>query len=169
MELAGLKARAMATVDACADELIELSLRIHAHPEVAFEESQACGWLTSWLGERGFKTATGLGGLPTAFLAVAGQGQPVVAIIAEYDALPGIGHGCGHNIIATAAVGAGAAVRSVLEDLPGTVQVIGTPAEEVYGGKAIMIREGAFEGLDAAMMTHPGSRDSVFATALACA
>jgi amidohydrolase len=169
MDLAGLKSSAMATVDACADELIELSLRIHAHPEVAFQESQACSWLTSWLGGRGFKTSTGLAGLPTAFRAVAGGGRPVVAIVAEYDALPGIGHGCGHNIIATTAVGAGAAVGAVLGELPGTVQVIGTPAEEVYGGKAIMIREGAFEGLDAAMMTHPGSRDSVFATALACA
>jgi amidohydrolase len=169
MDLDGLKARALATVDACSDELIELSLRIHAHPEVAFRESQACNWLTTWLGTRGFKTSTGLAGLPTAFRAVAGRGRPVVAIVAEYDALPGIGHGCGHNIIATTAVGAGVAVGAVLDDLPGSVQVIGTPAEEVYGGKAIMIREGAFEGLDAAMMTHPGSRDSVFATALACA
>ncbi len=169
MDLEPLKARAVATVDACGDELIELSLRIHAHPEIAFEESQACGWLTTWLAGRGLSTTTGIAGLPTAFRASAGAGRPAVAIVAEYDALPGVGHGCGHNIIATTAVGAGAAVRDVIDDLPGSVHVIGTPAEEVYGGKAIMIRAGAFEGLDAAMMTHPGSRDSVFAKALACA
>jgi amidohydrolase len=169
MDLEPLKARATAAVDACADELIELSLRIHAHPEVAFQERQACAWLTSWLGDRGFSVRSGIAGLPTAFRAVAGEGRPAVAIVAEYDALPGIGHGCGHNIIATAAAGAGAAVLAVIGELAGSVQVIGTPAEEVYGGKAIMIREGAFEGLDAAMMTHPGTRDSVFAKALACA
>jgi len=169
MDVNELKARAIAAVDACAEELIELSLRIHAHPEVAFEEAHACAWLSAWLRGQGFEVTTGIAGLPTAFRATAGDGRPAVALVAEYDALPGIGHGCGHNIIATAAAGAGAAVRAVIGDVGGSVQVIGTPAEEVYGGKAIMIREGAFEGLDAAMMTHPGTRDSVIAKALACA
>jgi amidohydrolase len=164
-----LKERACAAIDAQADALIELSLRIHAHPEVAFEEKQASAWLGKFLGARGFGVTPGVGSLPTAFRAVAGDGSPAVAILAEYDALPGIGHGCGHNIIATAAVGAGLGVRAVIGDLAGSVQVIGTPAEEVYGGKAIMIREGAFTGIDAAIMTHPGTRDAVMVKALACA
>ncbi|HYM16402.1 MAG TPA: M20 family metallopeptidase [Dehalococcoidia bacterium] len=169
MDIDALKARAAQAVDACAPELLDLSLRIHAHPEVAFHETQACAWLAAWLRGRRFDVTTGIAGLETAFRAVAGAGQPAVAIIAEYDALPGIGHGCGHNIIATAAIGAGAAVRSVIDEVGGAIQVIGTPAEEVHGGKAIMIREGAFVGLDAAMMTHPGTHDSVLTKALACA
>jgi amidohydrolase len=164
-----LKQRARAAIDARASELIALSTRIHAHPELAFNEVQASGWLSDLLRDAGFDVTPGTGGLPTAFRAVAGDGQPAVAIIAEYDALPGIGHGCGHNIIATASAGAGIGVRAVIDQLAGSVQVIGTPAEEVYGGKVAMIRAGAFEGLDAAIMTHPGTRDSVFAKALACA
>ncbi len=169
MDVAQLKSRACAAIEAEAERLISLSHRIHAHPELAFKEFQASEWLTAFLGERQFDVTPGIAGLPTAFRAVAGNGQPVVAILAEYDALPGIGHGCGHNIIATAAVGAGAGVRAVIGELGGSVQVIGTPAEEVYGGKVAMIREGAFEGLDAAIMTHPGTRDAVVAKALACA
>jgi amidohydrolase len=169
MGLADLKARACAAIDADAERLISLSHRIHANPELAFNEHQAAAWLAAFLTEGKFEVASGIAGLPTAFRAVAGRGEPVVAILAEYDALPGIGHGCGHNIIATAAAGAGAGVRAVIEALQGTVQVIGTPAEEVYGGKVAMIREGAFEGLDAALMMHPGTRDGVVARALACA
>lgn len=169
MDVDDLKRRAMQAIDAHADELIELSLRIHANPELAFQETQACAWLTEYLGKNGFEVTAGIAGLPTAFRATAGRGSPNVAVLAEYDALPGIGHGCGHNIIATTAAGAGIGVRGVIDELGGSVHVIGTPAEEVYGGKAAMIRAGAFEGLDAAIMTHPGSRDSVVATALACA
>jgi len=169
MDVAALKARAAAAIDARTAELIELSHRIHANPEVAYNEVQATAWLTGYLAQGGFSVTSGIAGLPTAFRATAGEGAPAVAILAEYDALPGIGHGCGHNIIATAAAGAGLGVRAVIDALPGTVQVIGTPAEEVYGGKVAMIREGAFEGLDAAIMTHPGTRDSVIAKALACA
>jgi amidohydrolase len=164
-----LKQRAAATVDAHAAALVDLSLRIHAHPEVAYHEEQASAWLCDALEATGFAVSRGIAGLPTAFRAEAGAGAPVVAIIAEYDALPGIGHGCGHNIIATAALGAGLALRAVIEDVSGSVHVIGTPAEEVYGGKVEMIRAGAFEGLDAAMMVHPGTRDAVIARALACA
>lgn len=166
---AALKTRACAAIDERSGALIELSHRIHAHPELAFAEVQAAGWLASWLRDERFEVTPGIAGLPTAFRATAGTGAPVVAILAEYDALPGIGHGCGHNIIATTAVGAGAGVRAVIDEAGGSLQVIGTPAEEVYGGKVAMIREGAFEGLDAAIMTHPGTRDSVFAKALACA
>lgn len=169
MDATELKARATATIDARAAELIELSHRIHDHPEVAYEEVQASGWLTAYLREHGFDVTPGIAGMPTAFRASAGAGAPVVAILAEYDALPGIGHGCGHNIIATAAAGAGIGVRAVIGELSGAVQVIGTPAEEVYGGKVAMIRAGAFDGIDAAIMTHPGTRDAVIAKALACA
>jgi amidohydrolase len=164
-----LKQRACAAIDARADELVALSHRIHANPELAYNERQACGWLAELLGGSGFEVALGTGGLETAFRAVAGSGGPVVAILAEYDALPGIGHGCGHNIIATAGAGAGIGVQSVLGDVAGVVQVIGTPAEEVYGGKVAMIRNGAFDGVDAAIMTHPGTRDGCVARALACA
>ncbi|HZP58384.1 MAG TPA: M20 family metallopeptidase [Dehalococcoidia bacterium] len=144
-------------------------MRIHAHPELAFHEEQASHWLCDYLEARGFAVTRGLGTLPTSFRAVAGAGEPAVAVLCEYDALPGIGHGCGHNIIATAGAGAGIGAVTALSELGGTLQVIGTPAEEVYGGKAQMIREGAFEGIDAAMMVHPGTRDAVIARALACA
>ena len=169
MDVDGLKARACAAIDEQAGPLVALSLRIHAHPEVAFQETQAAAWLVEYLRGQRFTVTAGIVGLPTAFRAVAGAGSPAVAILAEYDALPGIGHGCGHNIIATAAAGAGAGVRAVIDELGGSVQVIGTPAEEVYAGKAIMIAAGAFDGLDAAIMTHPGTRDTVIAKALACA
>jgi len=169
MDTSALKRRAMDEIDARAEELIALSHRIHANPELAFNEVRAAEWLTDALERGGFEVARGIAGLPTAFRAVAGTGRPTVAILAEYDALPGIGHGCGHNIIATTALGAGLGVRAVISELRGSVQVVGTPAEEVYGGKVAMIREGAFEGLDAAIMTHPGTRDTVNAKALACA
>ncbi len=169
MDAAALKSRALAAIDAHAAELIALSHRIHACPEIAYQEVQASGWLTDALRRQGFDVTPGIAGLPTAFRAVAGSGHPAVAILAEYDALPGIGHGCGHNIIATAALGAGIGVRAVIDQLEGSVHVIGTPAEEVYGGKVAMIREGAFDGLDAAIMTHPGTQDTVIARALACA
>lgn len=169
MDAAALKSRALAAIDAHAAELIALSHRIHAHPEIAYQEVQASAWLTDALRQQGFDVTPGIASLPTAFRAVAGSGHPAVAILAEYDALPGIGHGCGHNIIATAALGAGIGVRAVIDQLAGSVQVIGTPAEEVYGGKVAMIREGAFAGLDAAIMTHPGTQDTVIAKALACA
>ncbi len=107
MDIDALKARATAAIDREAAALIDLSLRIHAHPEVAFEETQAAAWLCDFLRERRFDVTPGIAGLPTAFRASAGSGSPVVAVLAEYDALPGIGHGCGHNIIATTAAGAG--------------------------------------------------------------
>jgi amidohydrolase len=169
MDVANLKSRACAAIDAEGERLITLSHRIHAHPELAYHEVQASGWLMDYLRERRFDVTPGIAAMPTAFRAEAGTAGPVVAILAEYDALPGIGHGCGHNIIATTAAGAGAGVRAVIDELQGSVVVIGTPAEEVYGGKVAMIREGAFDGLDAAIMTHPGTREGVQAKALSCA
>lgn len=164
-----LKDRVCAEVEALREELIDLSLRIHAHPETAFQEQQASAWLAGWLEGRGFRVQRGVCDLPTAFRAESGEGDPRVALLAEYDALPGIGHGCGHNLIAAASVGGGGAAAAVAEEIGGSVVVIGTPAEEVYGGKVLMARRGAFDGLDAAMLCHPGSRNAAYARALACA
>ena len=164
-----LKDRVTAKVEALREELIELSLRIHAHPELAFQEEQASAWLADYLEGHGFRVERGICDLPTAFRAERGEGAPRVALLAEYDALAAIGHGCGHNIIATSSVAAGIASSVVVEETGGTIVVIGTPAEEVYGGKVLMARRGAFDELDAAMLCHPGSRNAVYAHALACA
>jgi amidohydrolase len=164
-----LKASAAAEVEAHRQELIDLSLRIHGNPETGLQEEKASAWLCEYLRKQGFKVERGICGLPTAFRAEAGQGEPRVAFLAEYDALPGVGHACGHNIIGVSAVAAGLAARSVLDSTGGSVFVIGTPAEEIVGGKVIMARQGAFDGLDAAMLTHPGSRNAVYSRALACA
>jgi amidohydrolase len=164
-----LKNRASAEVEALKEELIDLSLRIHANPETGFQERQASAWLADWLEKRGFRLQRGICDMPTAFRAELGEGTPRVALLAEYDALPGIGHGCGHNVIAASSVGAAAAAASAAQAAGGSIVVIGTPAEEVYGGKALMAGHGAFEGLDAAMLSHPGSRNAAHASALACA
>ncbi len=168
MDIDGLKALVRAEVDARREELIDLSLRIHANPELGFEEYQAARWLTEYLEENGFDVEGGICQLPTAFWGSYGSGKPVIAILAEYDALPKLGHACGHNIIAASAVGAGIAAKAAVDELGGTVLVIGTPGEELYGGKAIMVERGAFSGVDAAMIVHPGVRDTVITQALAC-
>jgi amidohydrolase len=144
------------SVDHLADELHELSRRIHDHPELAYQEVQACGWLSDFLTKQGFKVEKGVGGVETAFRATIETGEgPTIAILCEYDALPGIGHACGHNVIATSGVGAGAALAAVKTQLPeGCIQVIGTPAEEGGGGKVRLIRAGVFRDVDCAMMIH---------------
>ena len=156
-----LKQKVTAEVDARRDELIRLADRIHARPEVAFEEFESAALLTATLEENGFAVERGVAGLETAFVAATRgrQDGPTVAILAEYDALPGLGHACGHNLIGAAAIGAGLAMQTVLPELAGTVQVIGTPGEEGGGGKAIMVDGGVFEGVDAAMMVHPSSKN----------
>ncbi|OLB97517.1 MAG: hypothetical protein AUH30_10130 [Candidatus Rokubacteria bacterium 13_1_40CM_68_15] len=152
------KARVVAAVEALADELEGLSLQIHANPELCFKEEKAHGWLTEFLEKRGLRVERGVGGLPTAFRAtIPGSGAgPRIAILAEYDALPGIGHACGHNVIATAGTGAGAALAVALGTLPfaGEIQVIGTPAEEGGAGKVRLMEAGVFRDVDAAMMIH---------------
>lgn len=150
------------------NELLQLSQRIHSHPELGFQEHRAVEWLTSYLQELGFSVRTKLGDLPTAFRADYGMGRPAIAFLAEYDALPKIGHACGHNIIAAAAVGAAVALRPIVDEWGGQVVVLGTPAEELYGGKAILAEKGVFSGLDAAMIIHPGVRNKVHTYALAC-
>jgi amidohydrolase len=154
-------------VDASADELIALSRLIHANPELRFEEHKACGWLSDFVGSRGHVVERGVAGMPTAFRASAGQGGPRVAILAEYDALPGVGHACGHNLIATGAVGAFVAAATVAKSVGGEVVLLGTPAEEGGGGKIAMIEAGTFRGIDAALMFHPFDRDLLAHTALA--
>lgn len=145
------------TIDALADELIEASHAIHANPELAFQEHFACATLSKVLESHGLPVETGVFTLETAFetqLNDDSQG-PTAAILAEYDALPGIGHACGHNIIATTALGATLGLQAVAAQLPGKIRLIGTPAEEKGGGKELMARAGAFDGVDAALMIHP--------------
>ena len=176
-DLTALKQRAQAAVDALDADLQALSLDIHAHPEENFEERYAHDALTDFLEARGFEVERGAHGLATAFRAVYGDGEPTLALLCEYDALP-IGHACGHNLIAIAGAGAGLAVRSALEAPPeahereaggaeGTLLVLGTPAEEGGGGKLRMIEAGAFDGVDAALMVHPSVVDRVRPSVLA--
>ena len=158
-----LKAGAQESINGVYDDLVKLSHRIHANPELGFEEEKASAWLAEYLSDAGFQVESGICGLPTAFSARAGSGPLHLAICAEYDCLPGIGHACGHNIIAAMAVGAAIAAARLADDVGLTVRVIGTPAEEVgnNGGKIILLERGAFEGVHAAMMVHPSSRDNV--------
>jgi amidohydrolase len=153
------KAAARDVVDGGADQLVALSHRIHAHPELAFDEVQSSTWCADALEAGGFNVDRGAYDLPTAFEATVGSGPLTVAICCEYDALPGIGHACGHNIIATSAVGAGLALAGLADDLGLTVKVLGTPAEEGGGGKILMLDRGAFDGVHAAMMVHPAPRE----------
>lgn len=141
-------------------DLRALSLSIYDNPELNFEEVHAHAVLTDFLDERGFAVERGAFGLPTAFRARVGEGSPAVAILCEYDALPEIGHACGHNLIATAGVAAALAVKAAQP--AGTLVVLGTPAEEGGGGKVFMIERGAFEGIDAAMMVHPAPGHSAW-------
>jgi amidohydrolase len=153
------KAAARAAFERVEEEMVALSHRIHAHPETKWEEERACAWLGEALDGYGFAVESALCDLPTAFQATAGSGPLHVVVCAEYDALPGIGHACGHNIIAATAVGAGVALAEVADDLGLTVRVMGTPAEEGGGGKILLLQGGAFDGAHLAMMTHPAPID----------
>ncbi|MCU1426780.1 MAG: putative amidohydrolase [Actinomycetia bacterium] len=150
---------ARTTIDDQLDALVALSHRIHAHPELKFEEEQSSKWTAGLLADAGLPVEFGIYDLPTAFSTRVGNGPLHIAICAEYDALPGIGHACGHNIIAASAVGAGLALARLADDLGITVTVIGTPAEEGGGGKVMLLERGAFDGVHAAMMVHPGPVD----------
>ncbi len=141
-------------------ELISVSHDIHACPEVAFQEYRAARRVAETLASHGFTARRGRYGLPTAVDATFGSGDLVIAVCAEYDALPEIGHACGHNIIAAAAVGAGLALARVADDIGVTVKILGTPAEESGGGKILMLERGAFDGVHAVMAIHPGPFDS---------
>ena len=152
--MADAKEAARERVTQARDELVALSHRIHANPELGFEEEQACAWLCELLEGPGSRSS-GVGDLPTAFAARAGSGPLHVVVCAEYDALPAVGHACGHNVIAAMAAGAGMALARVADDAGLRVTVLGTPAEEGGGGKILLLQRGAFDGAHAAMMVHP--------------
>ena len=166
---AELKSAAIAAIEKNEKELTDLCLKIHSNPETGFQEHKACGWLCRYLENNGFTVEHGICDLPTAFRAAYGNGRPAVAMIAEYDALPQLGHACGHNLIATIAVGAAVASKAAVDEYGGSIMVIGTPAEEIHGGKVIMAQRGAFSNTDAAMMVHPSTNDTATTKALACA
>ncbi len=153
------KEEAALAVDAAAESLVGLSHWIHDNPEVAFEEERSADRVAAALSDGGFDVTTGVCDLSTAFVARTGTGPLHIGICAEYDALPGIGHACGHNVIAAAAVGAGLALARVADDMGLTVSVFGTPAEEGGGGKILMLERGGFEGIHAAMMVHPSPNE----------
>jgi amidohydrolase len=162
-----LKAAIISEIDSRYQQLGELSRKIHANPEVAFQEFRVAAWLTEYLEKNGFSVERGICELPTAFKGSYGAGKPVIAILAEYDALPKLGHACGHNLIATGAIGAGLASRRAVDRLGGSLMVIGTPGEESYGGKVIMAEKGAFDNVDVAMIVHPGGGNAVIMPTLA--
>lgn len=160
-DVGALKATLQARIGELHPSLVELSEWLHAHPETAWKEHESAARCASWLRDHGFAVEENFVGLDTAFHAVAGSGPVRIGIMAEYDALPNIGHACGHNLIATMSLGAGAALASVADELGVTVEVFGTPAEEGGGGKIEMLDRGAFDGLDFAMMVHPAPVDVV--------
>lgn len=163
------KHEVITAVDRLADELIAASRFLHQHPELAYEERESVRHLTSLLKAHGFEVVEGVGGLPTAFVAQTGVDRPsaTIALLAEYDALPALGHACGHNLIATSSIGAALALRSSLPALGGRVLVVGCPAEERGGGKIALAKAGLFTGLDAALLVHPSNRTELFKGALA--
>ena len=162
-----VKSTVCARIDALSTGLLDVSHDIHAHPELNYEEHHAHAVLTDFLQAQGIAPERSAYGLATAFNAQVGGSGPQVAVLCEYDALPGVGHACGHNVIAAAGLGAGIAAASVAEQLGGTVRIMGTPAEEGGGGKVRMARAGAFDGVGAAMMVHPADADLLTMNCLA--
>lgn len=165
------KAFAAAAVEAAREEILDLSHRIHANPEPAFEERQAATWVAETLARHGYTVEQPVGSLETAVRGrlAGGKGTegPKIGVLAEYDALPGLGHGCGHNTMAASGVGAAIALAGIRDAFAGEIVFLGTPAEERGSGKAIMIKDGLFEGLDAALLYHPCDRNHVLSEPLA--
>jgi amidohydrolase len=163
------KAKAEAALDTELDRIVAFSHRLHENPETGWEEVKASAWLVEELSAvPNARVTHGLGALPTAVRAEAGSGELVLTICAEYDALPGVGHACGHNIIASAALGAFAALAPIADEMDITVRLLGTPAEENGGGKIVMLEQGDFDGTHAAMMIHPGNVDESELHPFAC-
>ncbi|MDR9449840.1 MAG: amidohydrolase, partial [Acidimicrobiia bacterium] len=156
-----LKARAEQTFAGIESELAGINQWMYDHPEVAFEEHDTSARLVGFMAGHGFTVEHPAYGLETAFAARVGAAGPEVIICAEMDALPTVGHACGHNIIATSAAGAGVALAALADELGIKVTVLGTPAEEKMGGKVDLINAGAFAGASASMMVHPANRDVV--------
>lgn len=153
--------------DEVAPELTEINRWLYDNPEIGHQEHNSSARLVEFLGSQGFEVEYPAYGLDTAFAAKTGSSGPEVVICAEYDALPEVGHACGHNIIATAAMGAGVAIKGLADELGVRVTVLGTPAEEAFGGKVDLIKAGAFEGAAAAMMVHPATEDTLDTRVLA--
>jgi len=165
MSVDTMKASAATDVRSAAGVLTSVSHELWEHPELAFEEEHAAKVCVEALSDAGFDVTTGVAGLDTSFVAEYGSGSLVVGICAELDALPGVGHACGHNIIAASGVGAGIGLARVADEAGITIRVLGTPAEEGGGGKIIMLEDGVFDGLHLAMMIHPAPMESdVFPT-----
>lgn len=160
-----IKQEILDSVDSIAPLLKDIALEMHNNPELGLEEFKAVRRQVELFDDWGFEVTSPFAGLDTAYKATYGNGGPVFCFMAEYDALPGLGHACGHNLIATAAVGAGKALANLLEaeNIPGTVVVMGTPAEEGKGGKVRMIEQNALDGIDAAMMAHPSDSTATWA------
>jgi amidohydrolase len=150
-----LKAKARSYILSISDRLIGLSHMIHENPELGFQETRAHQWISEFLSGAAFDVDNGIAGLPTAFKATSGAGALKLAICAEYDCLPEIGHACGHNLIAAMSVGAGIGISAIADAANLSVSVIGTPAEEMGGGKLLLLEKGAFRDVHAAMMVHP--------------
>ena len=163
-----LASRSNSAIDSSRQGLFDLSKDVHAHPELNYEEFYSSDALAGFLEKHDLRVERGIGGVETAFRAVipggAGNG-PTIAVLAEYDALPEIGHGCGHNLIAMAAMGAALGLKANAQDLPGTVMVIGTPAEEGGGGKIRLLESGVFQGVDATLSSHPFSNRTIIPAA----
>ena len=169
------RAAAIEAIDERADGIVALSKYIHDNPEIAMEEFKSSAACADFLERQGFKVERGIADVPTAFSATYGDSGPHIAYLSEYDALPGLGHGCGHNLIAIAGITAGIGLKNAIEaGLKGRVTVFGTPAEEAVGGKVLMADAGVFDGIDAAMGAHPGTSEATCPTvegsgnALAC-
>ena len=163
MDVQILKERVSEFIDKHASEIVDLSLKIHSKPELAFQEVEAAANLAEFLKIHGLQVEMGTSGMQTAFKAsVRGSSaSPLLALLAEYDALPHVGHACGHNIIGASAAAAGAALAACGGDLPGSVWVLGTPAEEGGGGKVVMVKDGIFKDVDGVLMMHPTSGTSI--------
>jgi len=147
-----------AEVEALAGDLYAVSEFLYKNPEIGYQEFKACEFLSQFLEKQGFEVVRGVGGVRTAFLARPSgrpKNRPSIAFLAEYDALPGVGHGCGHNLIAASSLGAGVALSRLIDGLPGSLAVVGTPAEEGGGGKILLAEAGVFSEMDMAMMCHP--------------
>jgi amidohydrolase len=168
LEIEKLKLQVKDSVKSQKEQLIQLSLNIHDNPELGFKEEKASAWLANYLEGSGFHVERGIAGLATAFRATYGQESPRIALLAEYDALPKIGHGCGHNIIGVSAVGAAVASKFIIDQLGGSIVVMGTPGEEGLGGKIDMVKAGVFKEIDVAMLVHPNTRNIPNEEFLAC-
>ncbi len=168
MDADGKKRLMWGHIDGLKPVLVDLARKIHRHPETKFTEFNASRWISEAAEGAGFRIEKPIGGLDTAFRAThGGPERPSVAFLAEYDALPKIGHACGHNLIGVASLGAAMGLQHVMSDIPGTVRLIGTPGEEGGGGKVLLAEAGLFEGLDAVMMFHPAAETVLYRYALA--